>query len=83
MKEHYWCLLNDTGIDDSKIKLAFKGNLSFSDTQPRQENPPHLPSPHQRLASHINHHQVSQHQANQGSQGSHYLGNHLPANQHN
>ena len=46
MKEHYWCPLNETGIDDSKIKLAFRGNLHFSDTWPRQQNPSRLCSPH-------------------------------------
>ena len=35
VKDHYWCPLNNSSIDDSEIKIAFRGNLRFSDTKPK------------------------------------------------
>ena len=39
MKDHYWCLLDNSSIEESDIKLAFWGNLLFSDTRQIAEKP--------------------------------------------
>ena len=33
MKDHYWCPLDNSSIEESDIKLTFQGNLLFSDTR--------------------------------------------------
>ena len=39
MKDHYWCPLDNSSIKESDIKLAFRGNLLFSDTRQIAEKP--------------------------------------------
>ena len=45
MKDHYWCPLNNSSIDDSEIKIAFRGNLRFSDTKLKGKIVKQAPSP--------------------------------------
>ena len=54
MRDHYWCPLNNSSIDDSEIKIASHGNLRFNDARPKERllNRCH-PPPHHKAKLHL------------------------------
>ena len=39
MKDHYWCLLDNSSVEESVIRLAYRGNVMFSDIRKKDTKP--------------------------------------------